>query len=129
MTSLASWSGVDSRGPSSIYLVSDSRISWGGTPSSFDFGSKVFASSASTDMFSYCGDVLFPVIALGQIESLMAEDILDFEQLSSTQRHSEVATLLKGAFDGFPKAHQSPFSICTRAARDLEWILNFAFGR
>jgi hypothetical protein len=62
-------------------------------------------------MFSYCGDVLFPVIALGQIESLMAENVLEFERLASAQRHSEVVTLLKRAFEGFPKAHQAPFSI------------------
>lgn len=132
MTSLASWSGVDSRGPSSIYLVSDSRISWAGTPSSFDYGSKVFASSASTDIFSYCGDVLFPVITLGQIESLIAEGILGFEHLTGVQRHSEVVTLLKVAFKRFPEAHHIPFSIfhANREESGMDsrfslWILNW----
>jgi hypothetical protein len=39
MTSLASWSGIDSRGATSIYLVSDSRISSADTASNFDHGS------------------------------------------------------------------------------------------
>jgi hypothetical protein len=132
MTSLAAWSGVDSRGPSSIYLVSDSRISWAGTPSSFDYGSKVFASSASTDIFSYCGDVLFPVITLGQIESLIAEGILGFEHLTSEERHTEVAKVVKVAFKTFPGTHQNPFSVlhANREGSGMDsrfrlWILNW----
>lgn len=41
MTLLASWIAVDSRKPSSIYILSDSRISWG-SAAKFDFGKKVF---------------------------------------------------------------------------------------
>jgi hypothetical protein len=111
VTSLAAWSGVDSRGPSSIYLVSDSRISWADTASHFDHGSKTFASAPTADIFSYCGDVLFPVIVLGQIESLITEGVLGFQHLSSEGREAEIVKLVKATFETFPEKHRNPFSI------------------
>lgn len=43
MTMLVSWIGVDTHGPSSVYIAADSRISWT-QEHKFDFGKKVFAS-------------------------------------------------------------------------------------
>jgi hypothetical protein len=111
VTSLAAWSGVDSRGPSSIYLVSDSRISWADSSSTFDHGAKTFVSAASADIFSYCGDVLFPIIVLGQIESLIADGISNSRHLSSEGRSAEIVRLVKAAFEAFPRKHRNPFSI------------------
>ena len=64
-TSLVVWVRVDSRGPASLHLASDSRISWGEpkTGSHLIFGTferKVFASTRHPDIFGYCGDVAFP---------------------------------------------------------------------
>lgn len=64
MTSIAAWVGVDSRGPASLNIVSDSRISWSGTRNRWDQGRKVFAAANSGHLFGYCGDVLFPALAL-----------------------------------------------------------------
>jgi hypothetical protein len=69
MTLLVSWVGVDTHGPSSVYIASDSQISWG-TLAKFNFGRKVFAFSKWPDILGYCGDVLFPSIALNQIVEL-----------------------------------------------------------
>jgi hypothetical protein len=66
MTSLASWIGIDSRGQSSIYIVSDSRISWGEN-AVWNYGRKVFASRTTPEIFGYCGDVLFPSMFLSQV--------------------------------------------------------------
>lgn len=44
MTMLVSWIGVDTHGPSSVYIAADSRISWT-QEHKFDFGKKVFAGS------------------------------------------------------------------------------------
>ena len=59
MTSLLAWVGVDSRHLSSIYLASDSRISWGDV-ANWDFGRKLFASTKYPEIIGYVGDVLFP---------------------------------------------------------------------
>lgn len=39
MTMLASWIGIDTYGPTSAYIVSDSRISWG-KAAAYDHGKK-----------------------------------------------------------------------------------------
>lgn len=56
MTSLVVWTGVDSRAPASIYLASDSRLSWD-NGDTWDFGRKVFASHRYPDILGYYGEV------------------------------------------------------------------------
>lgn len=66
MTAFLSWVGVDHRGPASLYLASDSRISWTDNEvRSWDRGRKVFACSRTPDVLGYVGDVLFPSLVLG----------------------------------------------------------------
>jgi hypothetical protein len=67
MTSLVAWVGADSRGPSSLNIAADSRITWGaGTSVSYhwDQGKKVFASSSVPLVIGFVGDVLFPALVL-----------------------------------------------------------------
>lgn len=66
MTTIATWAAVDTRGVSSVYIASDSRISWRGT-TPWDQGRKTFASHQQPYIFGYWGDVLFPAIALPQV--------------------------------------------------------------
>jgi hypothetical protein len=75
MTTLISWVGVDSRSASSVYIASDSRISWGSS-NCWDTGRKVFASKIRPDVFGYCGDVLFPTQVLGQLIEQIDQSIL-----------------------------------------------------
>jgi len=73
MTSLAAWVGVDSRGPTSIYIASDSRISWDKDARiRWDHAKKVFTSSSTPEIFGFCGDVLFPSIFLSQFTVILA---------------------------------------------------------
>lgn len=66
MTSIVSWVGVDQRQPSSLYIASDSRITWdGGDP--WDHGRKCFASAVRPHIFGYWSDVLFPALSLPAI--------------------------------------------------------------
>ena len=61
MTTLISWVGADQRGPASIRLAADSRISWslsGSEQKKWDFGKKLFASHSGPEIVGYCGDVL-----------------------------------------------------------------------
>lgn len=67
MTSLIAWVGADSRGPSSLNMAADSRITWNsGSPAAYhwDQGKKVFASSSSPLLIGFVGDVLFPALVL-----------------------------------------------------------------
>lgn len=70
MTTLLSWTGIDTHGPASIYIASDSRISWG-AKKTWDLGRKVFASRNEPEIFGYCGSVAFPIQILSQIVDLI----------------------------------------------------------
>lgn len=63
MTTLIAWAGVDHRAVSSIYIASDSRITWGNSHK-WNQGRKTFASSTTPHIFGYWGDVLFPALAI-----------------------------------------------------------------
>lgn len=75
MTTLLSWTGIDTHGPASIYIASDSRISWG-LGKHWNLGRKVFASKTSPEIFGYCGSVTFPIQILGQLIELIDNGLL-----------------------------------------------------
>ncbi len=75
MTLLVSWLGVDTHGPTSMYMTSDSRITWAGR-ASFDFARKIFSFRNHPDLLGYCGDVLFPMMVLGQIREMADNGLL-----------------------------------------------------
>jgi hypothetical protein len=75
MTTLLSWTGIDTHGPASIYIASDSRISWG-DGKYWNVGRKVFASKTSPEIFGYCGSVTFPIQILGQLIELIDSGLL-----------------------------------------------------
>jgi hypothetical protein len=68
MTSLVVWVAADARGPASLNIASDSRISWSGADGllshRWDHGKKVFASSNAPLIVGFVGDVLFPALVL-----------------------------------------------------------------
>jgi len=102
MTLLASWISVDSRKPSSIYIMSDSRISWSNR-AKFDYGKKVFGCKNSPDIFGYCGDVLFPLIILSQITDLADQGLLFKDEYSCEQKSQAVIIRLVESFKNYPK--------------------------
>jgi hypothetical protein len=121
MTTLVSWIGVDSRSPSSVYIASDSRISWG-PHQVWDHGRKVFASSRYPDIWGYCGDVLFPSLVMGQIvDSIDALAILEANDVAD-RKHNKVVTALKMAFATYPASEKRSFSIlhCSRNCEGME---------
>ena len=116
MTSLASWIGIDSRGQSSIYIVSDSRISWSEN-AVWNYGRKVFASRATPEIFGYCGDVLFPSMFLSQVVDSISigkfDDIID-----PRARAEKLLRCARASREGFPKIGvEDSFSIlyCSRS--------------
>jgi hypothetical protein len=109
MTSLIAWLGVDARGPSSLYLASDSRFSWP-NHAKWDFGRKVFTSTVSADVFAFCGAVDFPAFVLGRVTAQAnAEPLL--RDADAARRHDEFVSMVRGSFVDFPSGERRAFSI------------------
>ncbi len=128
MTLLVAWAGVDTHGPSSIYVASDSRISWG-TAANFDFGRKVFSFSHWPDVLGYCGDVLFPSIALNQIVELADAGLLFAPGFSCKQKFQAIVDKLNDLVQQYPQLHsgisENSLSI-VHASRDSKDNRKFA---
>lgn len=101
MTLIASFIGVDCKfpkpKPASIYIVSDSRISWG-EKAKFDNGRKVFGCKNSPDIFGYCGDVLFPSIVLNQIADIADQGLLFEPNWTCKEKFQAVVNKLIGHY-------------------------------
>jgi hypothetical protein len=77
MTSLVSWVGIDARGPASIYIASDSRITWGDDSSrKWDCAKKTFCSLRFPIIFGFCGDVFVPTQIISSVIELIDQGIL-----------------------------------------------------
>lgn len=131
MTSLIAWISVDSRGPSALYLASDSRISWGSLEK-WDYGTKLFNINNYPDIFGYCGDVLFPSQILSRALTLANLGGLFSEADSAKEKFNKVSTLITSAFKSYPREKPLPFTIlhgsrmgksndCTFELRSLSW--------
>lgn len=101
MTLVASWLAVDTHGPSSAYIASDSRISWGSI-GKFDYAKKVFAFRNSPDILGYCGDVLFPSIVLSQIVEMADCGLLFKDNYNSKEKFEIIKETLIQSFFKYP---------------------------
>ena len=108
MTSLVSWIGIDSRAPASLYLASDSRVSWDPVRG-WNHGRKVFASRLRPDIFGYCGDVLFPSLFLGQAIELIDDGLLFSTAADHCARATELMSFAAAAFLSYPVTERQPF--------------------
>lgn len=115
MTTQISWIGVDSRVPSSVYIATDSRISWGGKDT-WDAGQKVFCSISSPQIWGYSGDVLFPSQAIGQFVHALDNGAFKSEKFCASAAHAMFRDSLKNQFENFPARYRRNFSIihCAR---------------
>jgi hypothetical protein len=119
MTSLLTWAAVDSHGPTSLYMCSDSRISWP-NGSGWNNGRKVFATRSAGEVFGYCGDVVFPSLLLAQVV-----DMIDAGLVSASSDpvawSDKISCLAHRAFVTYPDMQRSPFSIvhCFRTGTNM----------
>lgn len=137
MTSVVVWCGVDSRAPASLYIASDSRITWPGTGVAWDQARKTFASPDRPLILGYWGDVLFPLLVLPNVlerASLGAYDGLRAEQMHKViagtvrshwrnypaERRTDVGIVV-GSRSGVGMASQFLVSILTYSASDQDW--------
>lgn len=114
MTSLLSWASYASKNdavPSAIYIVSDSRITWGSSSRRWDAGRKLFSCRIEAHIFGYCGDVVFPSLVLAQITSAIDSGILFPDNADADQRHSLVFQSLQKSFERRHNARDESFSI------------------
>jgi hypothetical protein len=105
MTSLVAWTGVDTHGPSSVYLATDSRITWsadGRVTGVWDLARKLFASQRSSDILAYAGDVLFPTQVLGQLISLLDAGMLFAADATPEIRVQSIASVLRECMSRYP---------------------------
>jgi len=109
---------VDSRGPASLYLASDSRISWG-AGEAWDQGKKLFVTDKGPHLLGYIGDVVFPSLALAQVTSAIDRGLVFSAGDQPSQRFGCVQALLKTAFDGLPLRQRRPFTV-VYATRQLD---------
>jgi len=118
VTSLVCWVGVDSRGPASVYLGSDSRISWTGpaSRSTWDVGRKLFASRTAPDVLGYMGQVLFPSQVLPQIIDIIDAGLLYAGNAEPDWKRQAVFRVVRQQFENYPDRRSDPFTIvyCTR---------------
>jgi hypothetical protein len=133
VTSIAAWAGVDSRGLSSLYIASDSRISWTGPPRpSWDQGRKVFACYSKPHIFGYWGEVLFPALALPVVVDRIDRGFLaDAGQDGNASIYQAIRRLWEGypADQDFSLVHglrigdnmNSRFSLSVMACRAGTW--------
>ena len=101
MTLLASWIATDTHGPTSAYIVSESRFVWDSSRH-FDYGKKVFASRSYPEIFGYAGDVLFPSIVLSQILEMIDLGLIFDENMSCDQKNKIVYEKLCYSFSKYP---------------------------
>lgn len=119
MTLVVSWIGVDTHGPGSAYIVSDSRFSWPGNKY-YDYGRKVFASKEYPELFGYCGDVLFPSVVLSQIIELIDSKVLFNHSLSCQEKNKLVYTQLRHSFELYPDEYGDNQIQIFHISRDTE---------
>ena len=112
MTLLVAWAGIDSRGPASVYMASDSLITWSESRS-FDFGRKVFSFNNHPDVLGYCGDVLFPSIAINQIVEMADNGLLFREEYSCKDKFEAIVNKLNQIFNSsFNEVFRYLFRTC-----------------
>lgn len=115
MTSLAVLAAVDQRGPSSIYIATDSRLSWPGPKiKTWDRGMKAFASSKYPDIFGLCGNALFGTLVLSQFVAALDAGSLASEVSAPQDRFDLLDRHVRLAQKGFPFFSDTTLVYCGR---------------
>ena len=117
MTSLVAWVGLDSRGPASIYIATDSRLSKG--KANWDCGRNVFACDRSASIFGYCGAVLFPSQFLGQLTQAIDSGMLFSESTRPQEKLDVIANKLSTEAERFPEQAEFTIVYATRVGEGL----------
>lgn len=111
MTSLLVWFASDvktSAGsfvPASVYIASDSRVTWDDGRTAWDRGKKVFTSATSPEIFGYCGDTRFAALVISQVVGAIDAGYLFHPDDSAQTKLLKVEQMIGMAWDTFPHEH------------------------
>lgn len=109
MTSLLVWFASDvktSAGsfvPASVYIASDSRVTWDDGRTSWDRGKKVFASATYPEVFGYCGDTRFAALVISQVVGAVDAGYLFHPGDDAKAKLSKVRQVVGMAWETFPQ--------------------------
>jgi hypothetical protein len=95
---------VDSRRGSGLYIISDSRFTWGNSANRWDGAQKTFASRTTPDIFGFCGDAFFPPSILRTLIDLGDSGCVFSEADDAKERHRKIVDLFKNAISREVKA-------------------------
>ena len=106
MTTIVAWAGVDQRRVASVYIASDSRISWGDSHF-WSQGRKTFASATTPHIFGYWGDVLFPSMAIPTVLDELAAGVMR----RRGSAFGDIGSSIRRLWTDYPKQEQRDFGI------------------
>ena len=109
MTSIAVWCGVDSRAPASLYIASDSRISWAPRSANWDRGRKTFSCRSEPFIFGYWGQVLFPALAIPLVQE--RADLGMYAAMPGPKAHKAIAGALIRQWKTYPSRYRSDVGV------------------
>ena len=121
MTSLAVTLSIDARGPSGLYIITDSRITWESDAARWDAGQKTFASPRTPDVFGFCGDAFFPPSILRQLLECLNAGLMFADDIDAAGRHTVASEAFQNAMQRRTMAPMRSFSIF-HGARDGEFM-------
>lgn len=107
MTSFVAWLGADSRGPTSVYFASDSRLSWGTDSRTWDNGQKLFRCQRSPEIFGFTGYLLLPKNILHRFAEQVDQGLLgSLAEITQAQRAQQLLEATRRDV----RAHLYPFN-------------------
>lgn len=106
MTLLASWVAVDPRGIQSMYMASDSRITWEKQESQlpyYDHFKKLYACKTRPEMFGFCGDVTFMSNIIEQLVNLIDAGVIFKVGYSPELKAKAILHFLEDNYNNYPR--------------------------
>lgn len=120
MTSFVAWLGADSRGPTSLYFASDSRITWGKDKRGWETGRKVFGCQSAAELFGFTGYILLPQSIITRVVDFIDSRVLPpLAGCSASARVETLRAIVQREVDSHLQPFEDDFSVFY-AAREGE---------
>lgn len=110
MTSLVAVLAVDQRGPSSLYIMTDSRITWKGYVGEWDAGQKTYFSASTPHIFGFCGNASFPPSVARQLTEHLDCGVIDTKR-DPAVTHAQIGGLVDWALSNATNRFFDKFSL------------------
>ncbi len=102
MSLVVAWIGIDTHGPTSAYIASESRLTWNNNLH-YDGCRKTFFSKRYPEIIGYCGDVLFPSLLINTIIENVDNNLIFSENDPAPIRFKKFKKKLFNEFHKYPK--------------------------